>query len=541
MECSVENRKYVPQRVAENLMWYYQNGFDKLFDDGVAVQQRVLEDLVELSKHSDYAINHGFGNINTTEEFLEHVPMSIYDDYRSYIEANMQKDSEQLTKLETDHYLLSTGYKKQGKYYIETEIGAMARQLSIDIWNMSLTKKEPVMTDPDVKMLAVTNCSPLEEASNGKTVQRASGKAAKVLWERTPQLYVFPYEFLEAAMSEDDRDYLTALYTLKEKNFNMLFCNNLAYFGVLLDWIEKCPQQMIDDIRTGTMTADLQANDRAILEAEFGAHPDRADELQAILAEYGTLPVEKIWPDFVFSGVWLAGSVGSFSRDVQRRLPDTMHYVSEPYGSSEAMLAIPMELNSASGPLAIYSCYFEFLPLEGEKKLLSMAEVEDGAYYELVISNYSGLYRYNLHDIVQIKGFTGTTANIEFCCRTRELYKLEKRNLYGYELTRLVQQVEDELDCVTKVHQGYEKDGRLSVLLQLDDASFDKTVFCQRLQQVLEEQNITLDCFYIMTDDYRDQLYHSLMVNGKTIQTIKLPLIVYEKPEEQFVASVYHC
>ena len=29
-------------------------------------------------------------------------------------------------------------------------------------------------------------------------------------------------EFLEAEMSNDDRDYLTALYTLKQKGFNMI-------------------------------------------------------------------------------------------------------------------------------------------------------------------------------------------------------------------------------------------------------------------------------------------------------------------------------
>ena len=118
----------------------------------------------------------------------------------------------------------------------------------------------------------------------------------------------------------------------------MLFCNNLAYFGVLLDWIAARPQQMIDDIRNGYMTAELTEEDRAILAETFTADETRADELQQLLDEYGELPVEKIWPEFVFAGVWLAGSVGQFSRDVMRRLPERVRYISESYGSSEVIL-----------------------------------------------------------------------------------------------------------------------------------------------------------------------------------------------------------
>ena len=40
----------------------------------------------------------------------------------------------------------------------------------------------------------------------------------------------------------------------------MLFCNNLSYFGVLLDWIDKAAPQMIEDIRLGKMSVTLSDN-----------------------------------------------------------------------------------------------------------------------------------------------------------------------------------------------------------------------------------------------------------------------------------------
>ncbi len=535
----MKKSNYVPEQVANQLAEYYQNGFDQLFANGHAMQDEVLQDIIELGRNSDYAKDKGFADIKTKEEFWAKVPVSEYEDYRMYVERNMKKDNKQLTDLETEYYLLSTGYSDRGKCYIETHLGALARQLSIDIWNMALTKTEPIMVEPTVKMLAVTNCSPIDQAPNGKDVRRTSGQAAKTLWERNPQLYVFPYEFLEATMSNEDRDYLTALYTLKEKNFNMLFCNNLAYFGVILDYIKKYPQRLIEDIRNGHMTADLKETDRVELERNFLPDSARAEELQHLLEQYGELSVEHIWPNFVFTGAWLAGSVGRLAQDVMRQLPEDMHYLSESYGASEAMFTIPMELNCAYGPLAVYSCYFEFLPLDKSSGPVAMTEVKDGAYYELVITTYSGLYRYNLHDIVRIQGFTGTTANVEFCCRSSEVYSLNNRVVYGYELMEAMEEVEQQETCLLSLYQGYVEDGKLSLLLQLFDQDCAIPDFLNLLQTVMAKKDIPLGKVYFMHKNYRDALYHSLMKNGRTIQSIKLPLITYEKPAAKFVYKVY--
>ncbi|MBR2626913.1 MAG: GH3 auxin-responsive promoter family protein [Peptococcaceae bacterium] len=532
-------KKYVPEQVAEKLGYYYQNGWNLLFEAGQQMQDDVLMDIISLGNNSAYAQEHGFAGIQTKEAFRAKVPISEYVDYRKLIEENMHEDCGQLTSLETEYYLLSTGMSNSGKIYVENRLGAQARQMSINIWNMMLTQLVPIMTAPDVKMLAVTNCSPLEEAPNGKAVRRTSSQAAKALWEQHPQVYVFPYEFLEASMSNDDRDYLTALYTLKEKNFNMLFCNNLAYFGVLLDWIALRPQQMIDDIRNGYMTADLQEQDRAILAPSFQADAERADELQALLDTYGALPVEKIWPKFEFVGAWLAGSVGRLARDVMRRLPENVRYISESYGASEGMFNLPMDDNCAYAPLAPYSCYFEFLPLEGGEPV-DMAGVKDGHYYELLITTYSGLYRYNLHDIVRVHGFTGTTANIEFCCRTADRWELAQGGLYGYELEQMVVSVEHETGQFVTFYQGMVENGKLSLVIQPFQPEFDAAAFYQAMQSQLQQNGMELGSIYITKQNYCIELFNSLMQFGRTIQTIKLPLRAQNAPEKELLQQIYN-
>ena len=527
------------EEIAGKLGYYYQNGWDELFNNGMSTQNAVLDDILRLAEGSDYAIDHGFSGASR-EEFLKNAPISSYDDYRPYISKNLKNDAAQLTCQETVYYLLSTGMSNQGKYYPETRLGAMARQLNIDIWNMMVMQAVPTVNPTNMKLMAVMTCLPLDQAENGIVVRRTSGQAAKELWERHPQFYVYPYEFLEAQLPEEDKDYMAALYVLKEKKFNKLCCNNMAYFGNVLDWIEKRPNTMIHDIRTGTMSVNLPMEIWEQLASSFQADPVRADELQQMLDIYGKLPLDKVWPDFAFVGTWMSGTAGMLARAVRRRLPDSVKWIAESYGASEGMFTLPRELDSAAGPLASFVGYFEFLPLDKSTGPVDMTQVEAGKYYELIITTYSGLYRYNLHDIVRVDGFTGDTANIEFVCRSSDILELNNKTLYGYEFLNIMEEVQSRSQCPMTIYQAYVENGALSVIIQPDDVDCNGEMIYTALQAVMAERDIPLGILYIMDKTYCATLFKSFTQFGRTTQTIKLPLIMKRKPFEELVKQIFY-
>ena len=342
-------------------------------------------------------------------------------------------------------------------------------------------------------------------------------------------------------MTDDDRDYMIALYALKERNLNMLFCNNLGYFGDLLDNIERYPRRMIQDIRKGRFSVALDDEDRAILESLFEADPTRADELQRFIEEDGKFIVEKVWPRFEFSGVWLTGTVGEFSRDVQKRLPQNMRYLSESYGTSEVMINIPLKYNLKYGPLAVYSCFFEFMPL-GEsdiEKLLTIEEIKDGEYYEIIVSTYSGLYRYNLGDIVCVRGFTGNTPNIEFSCRRSEDINLSTQKLYGHEFINLIMQIEKESGEQFAFYQALVENNQISLVIQLMNEDGEWLNVCRKARLITKQKGISLNNIFFVSKAYRADLYEQLKKNGRTVQCIKLPMIAMQRPKERFLNAVY--
>ena len=528
----------VPEQVTEKLMFHFQDGWKTLFANGKKMQEDVLMDILQLGRDSAYAHDHGFDHITTWEEFQSKIPISEYKDYKPYIEANMQDDQMQLIGIETNCYLSTTGTTGEMKYFPESRIGALARQLVIDVWNLVVAGSVKQMTDPEAKMLAVVNCWPLNQAQNGKSIIRASGQAGKTLWEQSGDRYIFPYAFLEARMSDEDQEYLTALYALKEKNLSLLFCNNLIYFGDLLDYIAERPQQMINDIRQGYMTADLKDVDREILKQSFLPDVGRADNLQALLDQYGYLPIEKIWPAFSFIGTWLAGSAGTMGRDVLRRLPDSIQRMSEGYGATEAMMTIPMQFDCPYGVLAPFAYFYEFLPL-GKDKPVSMAEVVDGAYYELIITTYSGLYRYNLHDIIRVHGFTGSTANIEFCCKSTEVWTLNSKTIYAFQLSEMIHQAEEKTQIQTSFYQGIAQNERLSVMIFPTDETFNAPVFYKSLKEIFYENGIQIGKIYVMKKSYREKLYKEQMNNGRTKQNIKVLTTTKELPPSVWIEAEY--
>ena len=68
--------------------------------------------------------------------------------------------------------------------------------------------------------------------------------------------------------------------------------------------------------------------------------------------------------------------------------------------------AVAKEIGKAEYLLLPRSAYYEFLPLDSDKTL-KITEISVGECYELVITTFSGLYRYKTGDVLRILSFDG--------------------------------------------------------------------------------------------------------------------------------------
>ncbi|RZC81865.1 hypothetical protein C5167_044438 [Papaver somniferum] len=119
--------------------------------------------------------------------------------------------------------------------------------------------------------------------------------------------------------------------------------------------------------------------------------------------------------------------------------------VSNLYGCSECFLGI--NLNPLSKPHEIsYTliptmAYFEFLPIPGEvdnqsdkcsqeeeqhnQELVDLVQVELGREYELVVTNYAGLYPYEVGDVLRVSGFKNNAPQFNFIRRRNVVLSID--------------------------------------------------------------------------------------------------------------------
>lgn len=536
----------MPERLsAVHPLKVYDN-LPSLYEDCEAVQRKVLEEILTRAQGTAYAADHDLNGVYTLEVWRNVAKATLYADYQPYVEREMEGHIGQLYNAETALYVATTGSTGNIKYFLESKAGNTAKDFMMTVRGLYLRHTLPIIANMEAKNLTITNYAPLDNGHDKQTLTvRASGQTARNIRKRTGTMNILSVEFWETSgIAARDRDYLIAVYALNEAMFSKVCCNNLIHFGRILDRIIAEGQQMIQDIRTGEFSVPMPEEARSLLREEFLPNPDRADALQAIYEKHNCLitcpdDIEAIWPELQAAMGWLAASVGRDAREVLRRLPKKVKCHDMGYGASEGKLTIPMKLGSATGACAPFNCFYEFLPLEqkGNKDVqpLCMWEVEKGKHYELMITTYSGLYRYNMLDVVKVVDFIGRTPIIVFCGKSSDRLIVDGKTIYGYQIADAAQVVEGQLGIEFDLVQAFVTDNGYAVMLETkNQVNYD--VLKQTIGQVAKAQcGYVPDTIYIMDHQYKDSLFTERTRIDRGACGIKLPIVISEVPKQHIM------
>ncbi len=514
-----------------------------ILEDCENIQKHILQEILSLAKGSCYAQDHESFNTESWQQWRKSAEITTYKDYQPYIEAEMQGNNGQLYSGETVVYTATTGSTGKIKYFLESKAGDKVKQLVMAVRGMYMSALLPVTLDMEAKNLTISNYAPVGTNPDGKLIVRASGQTARNMRKKTGTMNILPVEFWESpGISAKDRDYMMGVYVLSEVRFSKVFCNNVIHFGRILDRIIAEGQQMITDIRNGIFSVDLQPHVREQLAQTFQANPARADYLQKLYENKGCLitapeDIAAIWPSFSMISCWLSASVGRDAREVLRRLPAEIKCFELGYGASECKLNIPTKLASAAGVAAPFACFYEFRPV-GSTELLCMWEVTQGAYYELIVTTYSGLYRYNMQDIVCVEGFVGKTPQIVFCGKSSEFMLANGHKIYGYQFAELLHRAERQHQVEFDFVQVYTAGDKFYYVLE----SKDEVDFAQLKKDLDNETEkvwgVTSQGIYVMKHSYKNYQFTARTREDRGACGIKLPIMVQECPVESEVEKI---
>ena len=406
---------------------YVFKQFNGYTSHAMETQEAILKMIMERNKNCELGRKYDFANIHSIREFQDKVPISTFEDYAPLIDRMVENNEKNIiTGDKVIRYCASSGSVGKPKLQPKTKR---------DVWNMYCCGF--VGTPGCAALYLESHGKKVKDPMIGPLVMSLNGHKLKngLMCNGAGQV---PFQYLKPILGAFITTPKDILYPEDEEGtnipyFQLRFClcnKKVTYLGSMVitlltqmfEYLEDNWEMICRDIETGTIDPSVKCPPS--LRKKYGhmkPNPKRAEELRAIFRQgFDGDPVAfKIWPKLVYGYGMIGSTLTIYSEKLKRYVGDLpMHNMG--YAASEGYMAMPVELNATDYVLLPRSLIYEFIPVDGDENArpLTLDQIEVGKDYEIIITNFSGLYRYRILDIVRCTGTYNQSKKIEFLYRS---------------------------------------------------------------------------------------------------------------------------
>lgn len=418
--------------------------FEAMTKDAKRVQEETLKKILEENAEAEYLQKLGLKGKTDLESFKTHVPLVTHQELAPYIQRIADGDSSPiLTGKPITTISLSSGTTQGRPKYVPFNDELVESTMQIYRTSFAFRNREyPIGRG---KALQFIYSSKQFKTKGGL----AAGTATTNVF-RNAQFKSTMRAMQSLCCSPDEvifgPDFPQSLYC--HLLCGLIFCNDIQFVSSTfahsivhafrtfeLVWKELC-----NDIRYGDLTSQVtDTSIRAAVSKLLKPDPELADLIYSKCSRlsnwYGVIP--ELFPNAKYIYGIMTGSMEPYVKKLRHYAGD-LPLLSADYGSSEGWIGanvnpkLPPE--SASFAVLPNIGYFEFIPLGAmteisgkdnesstllcvDPKPVGLTEVKVGEEYEIIVTNFAGLYRYRLGDVVKVVGFHNSTPELQFICR----------------------------------------------------------------------------------------------------------------------------
>jgi GH3 auxin-responsive promoter len=414
----------IPPAVA-NSLWYASclreaYRFGRALGDVAGTQERLLLEALRRNEGTEYGRRHGFAKIRSTDEYRERVPLTDYEDYAEAVGRISAGESNVLTG---DPVLLleptsgSTAATKLVPYTaaLRSQFGR-----AIAPWIVDLFRDRRLL-----RGTAYWSASPVarrEERTPGGIpigFEDDAGYLGSFGGALARSVLAVPAEVARIEDMESFR-YAALLFVLRSRSLALISVWNPTFLALLVGRLSGWWPDLADDIARGTISSPgpLPPGISESLAARNRPDPRRAAEVRAAFRAGGDPGAvhSRLWPRLRLVSCWTEAHAALHAPGVARLFPRACV---QGKGLLATECAVSFPLRGLPGAaLATRSHFFEFLP-EGETSATTRLahELEPGGRYSVIVTTGGGLYRYRLHDLVEVAGHLGGCPLLRFLGR----------------------------------------------------------------------------------------------------------------------------
>ncbi|KHN36267.1 Putative indole-3-acetic acid-amido synthetase GH3.1 [Glycine soja] len=430
-----------------------------------SVQERVLSEILTQNAETEYLKRFALNGATDRDTFKSKVPVVTYEDLQPDIERIANGDrSPILCAHPISEFLTSSGTSAGERKLMPTIHEEMDRRQLL--YSLLMPVMNQYVSDLD-KGKALHFLFIKAEA---KTPGGLMARPVLTSYYKSEQFRKRPFDPYNVLTSPNEAilcpDSFQSMYTQMLCGLIMrhevlrvgaVFASGLlrAIRFLQLNW-----EQLSHDILTGTLNPKItEPSIKERMSKILKPDPELAAFIKSECSgENWERIIVRIWPNTKYLDVIVTGAMAQY-------IPTLDYYsggLPKPctmYASSECFFGLnlkPMsEPSDVSYTILPNMGYFEFLPHDDSSpitlskdsppRLVELADVELGKYYELIITTYAGLCRYRVGDILQVTGFHNSDPQFRFVRRKNVLLSIDSDKTDEAELQKAVENASELL------------------------------------------------------------------------------------------------
>jgi len=464
-----------------------------------ASQERFLMNLLRIHQKTELGKFLELEKIETVNQFRDRVPILPYASYEPYVNRIAAGEKNVLNPDPVVYVNLTSGSTGNKKQVPVTQL-FQASLRRADIASIGFLLDALKQRGSKFGKSLITNSIQLQGLTQGGIeygpVSVGSLRKGKFWFEH---LFSLPYEALLIADTLT-RHYVCLLFALADTNLRGMTANFPMLILRTCHYLEKYADELIYNLRTGTIPdwLAIEPELRSLLKWQLSAQPQRAAQLQAILQTEGKLTPRLVWPNLSY----VCTARGGTSNFYFERFPE--YFGDVPifggiYGTAEGTFGIYPDVNTDGSILALESGFFEFIPSDqwevGQPQTLLPTEVTVGERYRILVTSYSGFYRYDIGDVVEVTGFYHQTPMISFCHRRGGLLSSTTEKTTEFHATQVMRALQREFNfqledfCITLSEDEFPSAYLVNVELAAGQTLSNPQSFLARFEHWMREVN----------------------------------------------------
>lgn len=329
--------------------------------EGDAIQRRTLRMLVRKARNTEWGREHGYSAIHSYKDFTERVPIGDYASHKPYILRMMEGARDVLWKGVITRFATSSGTTSDVVKFIPVSSHGLKRchlRGGRDVTATYLDQYRNSHIGSGYSLVLSGSFNP--KFTNGRI---KVGDISAIMADAAPSFYRRLLHLVPSAKIAQIKD----PHEKFEAVSDLIIGRNMVSFSGLPPW-----NIMI---------------------------------LELAMRKAGVNTAEELWPGmelFAHGGM----SLTPYKHKLEALFPSGKLLLKENYNASEGFFGVQTDITVPAITLMLdYGNFFEFIPMKvygmPEQRAVPVWEVLTGEDYAVLVSTSSGLWRYNMGDVVR--------------------------------------------------------------------------------------------------------------------------------------------